>query len=305
MIKVLPYKGKPLEEIRPAYFLKAFGEDVLDMRIFSFGRCNYSCPYCKRNGYNKENLDIEWAVDIDEADFMDKVDEAIDFKEVVRLSGGDPVCYPEFSRKVLKYVKSQGGITSIAHNGSGPEFVKSIAPYLDFASIDFKANNYQELAKIAGISEENAKSSFERTVKTIDILSDFGVYTDIRTCVFDTTKLEDLQEIGKLITQNGKNDNKFWTLRTFSNIEEYEKNPKSKEEMQKLALDLSSDFSKLKIGLRDKWAPGGFSYYLNGQQVDKFPEKDKRLCFGERKDNKGISLVEIQNAYENVRAKTL
>ena len=106
-IKVLPYKGKPLSEIRPSYFLRAFGEDVFDMRIFSFGKCNYSCPYCKREGYDKNGQDIEGAVEIDEEEIFKAVDDAIKKGQVIRLSGGDPVCYPDLALRILKYAKEK------------------------------------------------------------------------------------------------------------------------------------------------------------------------------------------------------
>ena len=40
-------------EVRKAYFLQAFGRPVEEMAIFSFGACNYNCPYCKRDGQFK------------------------------------------------------------------------------------------------------------------------------------------------------------------------------------------------------------------------------------------------------------
>ncbi|MBQ6991409.1 MAG: radical SAM protein [Clostridia bacterium] len=284
-IKVLPYKGKPLTEIRPAYFLKAFGEDVLDMRIFSFGRCNYSCPYCKRDGYDKSVLDINGAVDITEENFMAVVDDAIAKGQVIRLSGGDPVCYPAFAEKVLKYAKSKGGITSIAHNGSGPEFVKKIAPYLDFASIDFKAASYKELGEIAGIDDEMAKTSFINTIETIRILQEFGVYTDVRTCVFDDTQYEQLSQIAKLIQQGNDSSNLFWTLRTYSPVDSFSKGAKTPDEMIDIVKKVSEEYPSLRIGVRAKWEPEGFTYFLGGKQKQKFESKSEKRLVTKRISN--------------------
>ena len=44
-----------INEIRKAYFLKAFGREPEDMLIISMGACNYNCPYCKRDGQFKGN----------------------------------------------------------------------------------------------------------------------------------------------------------------------------------------------------------------------------------------------------------
>ena len=215
-IKILPYRGKPFEEIRPAYFLKAFGESVLDMRIFSFGKCNYSCPYCKRDGANKDDKEvIEGAIDVTEEEIYIAIDDAISKNQVIRLSGGDPVCYPALAKDLLKYAKSKGGITSIAHNGSGPQFIESNSPYLDFASIDFKAVSYRGLSKIAGIDENMARTCFANTIKTIRILQRNNIYIDIRTCVFSDTTYNQLLEISKFIQGTQTSENLFWTLRTY------------------------------------------------------------------------------------------
>ena len=275
-IRVLPFKGKPLSEVRPAFFLKAFGEKVFDMRIFSFGRCNYACPYCKRDGYNKENLDIEGSVEINEDEIFKAVDDAITKGQVVRLSGGDPVCFPELSLKILKYVKEKGGITSIAHNGSGPEFVAKLAPYLDFASIDFKASSFEQLGKIAGIDKEMAKTCFVNTIKTIKVLQERGIYTDVRTCVFDDTSYEQLMQIAELF-QGKNNSNLFWTLRTYSPIDTVDKKAKTPEEMSILGKKISERFKDLRIGIRAKWEPSGFQYFFGGEKVDNFPNKRRRL----------------------------
>lgn len=275
-VRVLPFKGKPLSEVRPAFFLKAFGEKVFDMRIFSFGRCNYACPYCKREGYDKDNLNIEGSVEINEEEIFEAVDEAISKGQVIRLSGGDPVCYPELSLRILKYAKERGGITSIAHNGSGPEFVEKLAPYLDFASIDFKAASFQQLGKIAGINKETARKCFANTIRTIKILQEKGIYTDVRTCVFDDTSYEQLMQIAELFQGEDKS-NLFWTLRTYSQVDSFDKKAKTPQEMTEMGRKISERFKDLRIGIRAKWEPAGFQYFYGGEKVENLPTNKRRL----------------------------
>lgn len=277
-IKVLPYKGKAFEEVRPAYFLKAFGEDVLDMRIFSFGKCNYSCPYCKRDGADKtDNEIIEGAIDVSEEAIYKAIDEAIARHQVVRFSGGDPVCYSALVRELMKYAKSKGGITSIAHNGSGPKFVESILPYLDFASIDFKAVSYKQLGEIAGINEEMARTCFTNTINTIKILQNNRIYTDVRTCVFNDTTYEQLAMIANFIQNSENVNNLFWTLRTYSPIDDFDKSPKTPQEMTELAQEISKSNPELKIGVRAKWEPSGFAYFLGGEQKEQLESSGSKI----------------------------
>ena len=265
---VIPNKGKILEEIRPAYFLKAFNCEALDMRIISFGKCNYACPYCKRGGNTKDKTIIAGSVEIDKELLFEKIDEAILKKQVIRLSGGDPVCYPQLSLEILKYAKSKKAVTSIAHNGSSPEFVKTLIPYLDFASIDFKGSNEEELSKIANLSAEFAKKAFLNNIQTISLLTKNSIKTDIRTCVFENTTLDQLEKIAEIIDSNCEKDYVFWTLRTYSPIENCDSKPKTHQEMEDLATALSKKHPGLLIGLRNKWEPEGFSFFRNGQKTN-------------------------------------
>jgi len=155
---------------------------------------------------------------------------------------------------------------------------------LDFASIDFKAVFYQNLSKIAGIDEKSAKICFANTIKTIKILQSKGIYTDVRTCVFNDTSLEQLREISKCIQEDENAKNLFWTLRAYSPIDKCDKLPKTHEEMIDIAQCISEYNPTLKIGVRAKGEPDGFIYFLDGEQKGEFKTKDKRrLVFGDRK----------------------
>lgn len=46
MVRMLKYHGNVAGEVRQAYFLKVFGLTVEPMRIFSFGKCNFTI--CRR-----------------------------------------------------------------------------------------------------------------------------------------------------------------------------------------------------------------------------------------------------------------
>ena len=261
-IFMLKNKGKVMSEIRPAYFLKAFDEEVLNMRIFSFGKCNYSCDYCKRGGYDKDNNQIiSGAIEVSEEKIFKEVDDAINKGQVIRLSGGDPVCYPELSLRILKYAKDKGGVTSIAHNGSGTEFVRRLIPYLDFASIDLKGDTAQKLSEIIGIGIDKSINLFENTIETIRLLTENNIKTDVRTCIFSNITYEDLDKIAKILSENCKQENLFWTLRMFSSVENCDKESIDIDTLLEYCKRLSASYKELKIGLRAKWEPEGFIYF--------------------------------------------
>lgn len=276
-IYIIPYNGELFKETRKSYFLKAFGEQVQDMRIIPFGKCNYSCPYCKRKGYEKNDGIIDGSVEVTETEIFSAVNDAIKNNQIVRLSGGDPVCYPELSFRLLKYAKDLNGTTSIAHNGTGPSFVESLiaATVLDSISVDFKASNAESLSEIAGISLEYSKVMWNNNLKILQILKDNPqVKTDIRTCVFSNTNLEELLKIGNIIKENS-NSSVFWTLRIYSIIENYLQTTMSTDDMKNIAIFLSENIPDLKIGIRLNWDNGNFIYYMNGQVIDNFELKKK------------------------------
>lgn len=265
---MIPYNGELFTETRKAYFLKAFGEEVKEMRIFPFGKCNYSCPYCKRNGYDKSSFIIRGSVAVDEYRIFNAVSDAINSNQIVRLSGGDPCTYPNLSIKLLKFVKNYGGIGSMAHNGSSPALVEHLVynGLLDSLSVDLKAENPEKLSKIAGISNSQASIMWDNTIQTLHILKHVtNVKIDIRTCVFDNTNLEELLSIGRIIQENSTG-NMFWTLRIYSIVDSFSTETKNTENMKNIAKTLSYELPNLKIGIRVKWDNGAFFYYLNGKE---------------------------------------
>lgn len=265
-VYIIPHNGELFAETRKAYFLKAFGEKVQEMRIIPFGKCNYSCPYCKRNGYNKHSNIIAGSVYVEEDKIFAAVSDAISKKQIVRLSGGDPCTYPDLSFRLLKFVKENCGIGSMAHNGSSPLFIKNLVDnfLLDSISVDLKAENPEKLKTIAGISTPSSYLMWNRTLDTLKVLKNANnLKIDIRTCVFNDTNFEELLNIGKIIQENS-NENFFWTLRIYSIVSNFSTETKSTENMKKLAQSLSSKLPNLKIGIRVKWDNGAFFYFLNG-----------------------------------------
>lgn len=265
---VIPYNGELFKETRKAYFLKAFGEDVKEMRIIPFGKCNYSCPYCKRNGYDKNSSVINGSIAVEESEIFNAVLDAVNNNQIVRLSGGDPCTYPLLSIKLLQFVKEHGGIGSMAHNGSNPIFVQHLIDnnLLDSLSVDLKAETPEKLGKIAGIPDEQAHIMWDRTIQTIRFLKYAkNVKIDIRTCVFNNTDFEELLNTGKIIQENS-NENIFWTLRKYSIVDNFSTKTKDTESMKNIAKNLSAELPDLRIGIRVKWDNGAFFYYLNGKE---------------------------------------
>lgn len=247
-------------ELRKAFFLEAFDREVETMAIVSFGRCNFKCSYCKRDGqFTDDNGDIINTVDCSLDELKALVDDAVAKGRRVRLSGGDPCTCIQESVQIAQYIfdKYHQKI-SIAHNGSYPNLVRFLMPYLDYVAIDLKSPYPDVFSEVTGCSDGD--EMIKRSLLTQKLCTSAGVLVDVRTCVFDHTPLEELLRIAELITAENKLDNLFWTLRVYSPVEGCGYKQPALEKIKGFIAEIKAKYPKLKIGMRNKWE-GGFNFF--------------------------------------------
>lgn len=262
-IKVLSHNGVIGAEVRKLYFYKSFDQDVVPARIISFGACNFSCPYCKRDGnFRAPDGSILSSIDCTIEDLYRVCDDAIEKGQVIRLSGGDPCVFPEASVQLAQYVKGKGGRLSVAHNGSSPQFIKKLIDLgLESAAIDLKATRH-EVSLRAGLKNGLGAKMYDRSLETQDLLSSSGILVDVRTPIFSTTTLDDLLELAADIIKGGDREKEFWTLRLYKPVVGCDWDPpRSTEGVVWMIREVKKEFPNLRMGLRAKWEPGGFLYF--------------------------------------------
>ena len=249
----MTFKVLGCDEVRKAYFLAGFDRDVEPMRIISMGKCNYNCSYCKRNGQFKDcSGNIINSKDISLVEIFEIIDLAISQGQKIRLSGGDPCCYPKESLIIAKYCyEKHGQLISIAHNGSSPTFVDSIAVYLDYAAIDLKGCTNMEIAKTANIHVSNY---IERVIDIVKKCQLNNILVDVRTVIFPHSNINDLIKVGELLKGYS---NVFWTLRKFVD----DTNTSSTNfDIVEVCDIIKNNHPTLKVGCRDKWT--GTNFYI-------------------------------------------
>lgn len=241
-------------EVRKAYFLQAFNRASEEMAIVSFGDCNYSCPYCKRDcQFYDDAGNVINTHDIKMSDLEALIDVEASKGRRIRLSGGDPAAYPSESLHIAQYVMDKfGQKISIAHNGSSYGLVKSLVKYLDYVAIDFKAFYSDRLVKITGV----AKPVMDQE-KIIKLCQEYGVLVDIRTPVFGDTSLDELREIASVIS---KFSNVFWTLRKYNKVQGCDFPVPDMDDVTHIAQAIKEEYPTLKIGTRNYWK-GGFEIF--------------------------------------------
>lgn len=267
-MRLIPFNKEPLGEVRDVRFIKALGRQIETARIVSFGRCNYHCPYCKRDAqFVDENGNVLVSEDFEDDIIFDLIAKAIQAGERVRLSGGDPCMHPRDSLRIAEFVHKKGQKLSICHNGSSPVYIRKMAPYIEYAAIDLKASNSVEYALRAGVDEAIARKvmpHFEEVCRVI--LEQPTALLDARTCVFDTTSLDDLIDIATRIDRLGHSDRKFWTIRQYIPVAGIDWRPLPQNIIEEWIGIITEEFKHLHIGCRLDWSGGDFLHWYAGEK---------------------------------------
>lgn len=247
-------------EIRKAFFLKAFGKEIENMSIISFGRCNFNCCYCKRDGqFKDENNNIIHAVDCSLDELKNIVQNEIAKNRRIRLSGGDPCMFQAESLEIAQFVwENFGQKISIAHNGSCPEFVKKLLPYLDYVAIDLKSPYADEFSNITGM--KNGEFWIKNSLLSQEYCTNNNVLVDTRTCVFNHTGFDELKAIADLIVQKNNLKNLFWTIRCYNPVKDCDYQTPNRDVLLEYIQKIKEIYPDLKIGIRAKWK-GGFEFF--------------------------------------------
>jgi len=260
-MKMLTHGGVIGGEIRPIYFLKAFGLPVLQARIMSFGACNFACPYCKRDGqFRNSDGSIITSITASWTDVESVVRDTVAKGQTVRLSGGDPVMFPSESERIGRLVKELGGTFSMAHNGSSPRFALKMADLgLHSAAIDLKSTR-RGYGEAIGNSCKRGRMSYDRSLETQHTLAERGVYVDVRTPIFGHTSLDDMLELASDIVKAG-GERTFWTWRLYKPVQGCNWSAPDQTAVTWMINQVKAEFPFLHIGLRAKWEPEGFLYF--------------------------------------------
>lgn len=121
--------------------------------MFTSG-CNFRCGFC-------HNPDL-WGGKAKTYTYAQLEEHCRRFRkqwaEAVTISGGEPTLRPELPETV-RFIKSQGFLLKLDTNGSHPEVLEELLPYLDYVAMDMKCS-LENYPRLAGYSElENIRRS--------------------------------------------------------------------------------------------------------------------------------------------------
>ncbi len=177
--------------------------------VVFFVGCPFRCPYCQNYRLFSGGIVVK------PEEIARKIKENY-LIEGVCLTGGEPLLQDlNEMRKLLRLLKDYGLAVKLDTNGYYPEKLEKLIDLLDYIAMDFKTvpeKYYEVTGKI---------DSYERFLKSLDLLVNSNVDYEIRTTVVPTiTDREDLIRMGKILREFGV---KRYVLQQFRNEDVYEK----------------------------------------------------------------------------------
>jgi len=156
--------------------------DKLASVVFT-GGCNWRCPFC----YNIDLVlpeRLKQLSDIPENEIISQLKRRQGFIHGVVITGGEPTIWGDRLISFIKRVRKETNLLiKLDTNGSNPDVVQELLPYLDYIAIDFKTG--PEKYHILG-------GNFETVQKTFSIVQD--VPHEIRLTLAMITE-EDLEQM--------------------------------------------------------------------------------------------------------------
>jgi pyruvate formate lyase activating enzyme len=114
--------------------------------IFTQG-CNFRCPYCHNPGLVYPEL---FTKQLPFEEVLDFLKQRQGLLEGVVFCGGEPTLQEDLLEAVFK-VRSLGYAVKLDTNGSKPDVLAEVLPYLDYVAMDIKAPFGNEYARASGV----------------------------------------------------------------------------------------------------------------------------------------------------------
>ncbi len=154
--------------------------------VFTHG-CNFRCPFCHNYALVKGKPVTILAPE----KVLESVASMKDWIDGVCITGGEPTIHED----IVNFVKELSKIVPVKldTNGTRPDILSSLLPYLDYVAMDVKAppEKYREMAGVA--------VNIETLEKSIKLIMDRAKDYEFRTTYVPLLKKEDIEKISRWI----------------------------------------------------------------------------------------------------------
>ncbi|HPN66827.1 MAG TPA: anaerobic ribonucleoside-triphosphate reductase activating protein [Candidatus Omnitrophota bacterium] len=118
--------------------------------IFTQG-CNFRCPYC----HNPDLVYPErFGKPMDFAEILDFLRKRRALLDGVVFCGGEPTFQEDLPEAILR-IRALGYAVKLDTNGSSPDMLAEILPYLDYVAMDIKAPFGPDYPRVCGIEADD------------------------------------------------------------------------------------------------------------------------------------------------------
>ncbi len=181
--------------------------DIISSVVF-IGGCNFRCPICHNPELVLPEL-LSGLRNLDEKEVLMEIKKRKGFIDGVVITGGEPLLY-ENTIELIRKIKDIGLKVKIDTNGSFPENLKKILPFVDYIAMDIKSS-IKKYNAACGV-----KVNIDKILESIEIVKGFKEH-EFRTTVHPKYVLkEDIIEILNLI--KGAKRYKLQNTRGLKNI---------------------------------------------------------------------------------------
>lgn len=147
--------------------------DGMTTDVIFFNGCNFRCLYCQ----NHQLIMRDNYVEAD--DILELIN--VDFIDGVVFSGGEPCLQPESLEYMMSHLKEHTELKiAIETNGSRPDIIDELSPYLDQVFMDFKSSPYGYELDLIGTNGDDVSRTFE----SMELCDNLKIPLELRTTCF-------------------------------------------------------------------------------------------------------------------------
>lgn len=138
--------------------------------------CNFRCPFC----YSPELVlpeEIEKHPAIEKKDFFDFLLKKKGLLDGCVICGGEPTINGEELVDFCKKIKEMGFLIKLDTNGSNPDVLSKVIPFVDYIAMDIKAPLNEKYINFSGVD------CLEKVKESIEMIKTSGIEYEFRTTI--------------------------------------------------------------------------------------------------------------------------
>ncbi len=180
-----------IKRLENQFYTIRFPLDLRDKKYSAviFDGCNFNCYFCFESDKDPDGKPRKKIGEVSFDKLKNFVAEEIEKGNPIEITGGEPTLHPEIVLELLKFIKKRKGFVCLSTNGSRPEIVDQLVPYVDVLGLDIKTTR----DKIYAYVKKNKRLSFDLPMVTLKRSASYDCDVHFKRIMFKTTTLDELE----------------------------------------------------------------------------------------------------------------